>query len=61
MDAQEENYRELQMPSLERAAAYGKKHPAAYAAAVAAEEAEVAQAEVEEERTTPRSTRARTA
>jgi len=25
MDEQEENYRELQMPSLERAAAYGKK------------------------------------
>lgn len=26
MDEQEENYRELQMPSLERAAAYGKQH-----------------------------------
>jgi hypothetical protein len=26
MDEQEENYRELQMPSLERAAAYAKQH-----------------------------------
>jgi hypothetical protein len=61
MDEKEENYRELQMPSLERAAAYGKKDPAAHAAAVAAEEAEVARAGMEEDRAASRPTRARTA
>jgi hypothetical protein len=63
MDEQEENYRELQMPSLERAAAYGKKHPAAHAAAEEADvaEAEVAEAKVEEERPAFRSTRGRSA
>jgi hypothetical protein len=51
MDEKEENYRELQMPSLERAAVYAKKHPAAHATAV----------EAEKEHTEARSTRARTA
>jgi hypothetical protein len=56
MDEKEENYRELQMPSLERAAAYAKKHPAIKAAALEAEETEL---QVEE--TASRASRARSA